>query len=745
MENTKNFTQQVDIWGGIECTVNRVGEHYFDQLVRNGHTHRISDLDLIAATGIATIRYPVLWERVAPLSLDEADWRWSDERLTRLQELKIRPIVGLVHHGSGPRYATIEREEFALGLGRYARLVAERYPWVDRYTPVNEPLTTARFCGLYGYWYPHETKGLSFLKMLVHECKGTVLAMQEIRKINPDAKLVQTEDLGQTHSTPMLHYQEEFENERRWLTFDLLCGRVTPQHWLWGYLIWEGLTEKELSFFWENPCPPDIIGINHYLTSERYLDEKLELYSPHTHGGNGRHAYVDVEAIRIPDVQVAGTDNLLKQVWERYKLPIAITEVNLGCTREDHIRWFHQVWQSARKLQQEGVDLQAITAWAAIGSYDWNTLLRQSTGYYEPGLFDLRSPEPRPTALAKLVKEIIQTGQASHPVLEGLGWWQRNDRWIAGSCFPNYICADSHLPNGGRTVLITHGNSQLGQALGKICMQRGIAYQVLSHQELDITNFSKVSQLIEEQRPWAIIHTAGLYDPIMHKKESELYSRNGDMEASVLAEVSSRSGIRFLTFSSDQVFDGRKGQPYLESDAFSAQTAIGKINALAEQKVKSLLPLALIVRTGPLFGPWDKQDFAQQALIRLMKFQSVEAPAHVTVSPTYLPDLAHACLDLLIDGETGIWHLANKGQANWAQFVQMVGLEAGVDPNWLEDWYYTQVSKSSKRVHVSAALHSEKAFLMAPLEDAVRRFYRDNEYKPFYLTDQKLFDISITR
>jgi dTDP-4-dehydrorhamnose reductase len=71
-----------------------------------------------------------------------------------------------------------------------------------------------------------------------------VLAMQEIRKVRPDAKLVQTEDLGQTHSTPLLAYQAEFENYRRWLSFDLLCGRVTPDHWMWGYLLHEGLKKK---------------------------------------------------------------------------------------------------------------------------------------------------------------------------------------------------------------------------------------------------------------------------------------------------------------------------------------------------------------------------------------------------------------------------------------------------------------------------------------------------------------------
>ncbi|RZI59813.1 MAG: glycosyl hydrolase family protein, partial [Zymomonas sp.] len=94
----------LELWAGPECTVNRVGECFRDQFVDSGHDHRVSDLDLFAALGIKALRYPVLWERIAPDRPNERDWTWSDARLARLRELQIRPIVGLVHHGSGPHY-----------------------------------------------------------------------------------------------------------------------------------------------------------------------------------------------------------------------------------------------------------------------------------------------------------------------------------------------------------------------------------------------------------------------------------------------------------------------------------------------------------------------------------------------------------------------------------------------------------------------------------------------------------------
>jgi dTDP-4-dehydrorhamnose reductase len=67
-----------------------------------------------------------------------------------LQEQKITPILGLVHHGRGPRHTHLADPTFAEGVAGYARAVADRYPWLEYFTPVNEPLTTARFSGLYG-------------------------------------------------------------------------------------------------------------------------------------------------------------------------------------------------------------------------------------------------------------------------------------------------------------------------------------------------------------------------------------------------------------------------------------------------------------------------------------------------------------------------------------------------------------------------------------------------------------------
>jgi len=420
---------ELELWGGIECSHCRVGDVYSDQLTRSGHWHRPTDLDLLAELGLKTLRYPVLWEHTSPESPDTCDWAWADERLPRLRELGINPIVGLVHHGSGPRYTALHEDNFAAGLAQHAANVARRYPWLTHFTPVNEPLTTARFSTLYGHWYPHTRDDRTFVRALLNQLDATRQAMRAIREIIPHAQLVQTEDLGQVHSTPALRYQADFENQRRWLSFDLLCGRVTPEHPFWGYLLQHGAAESELQGWLDHPCPPDVLGLNHYLTSERFLDEATHHYWPCHHSDNGRQCYSDVEAVRVGGgVEAAGVTSLLLQAWQRYQLPVSITEAHLNCTREEQVRWLHYVWQSAQAAREQGADVRAVTVWSLFGAFDWVSLLTRDVGHYETGVFDVRSGQPRPTLLARLVRSLASGEPFRHPVLQSLGWWQRPGR-----------------------------------------------------------------------------------------------------------------------------------------------------------------------------------------------------------------------------------------------------------------------------------------------------------------------------
>jgi len=421
----------LELWGGVECTLNRVGDAHFDQLEWSGHDRRAEDLDLFAGLGLSALRYPVLWERTAPEGVALADWSWADARLDRLRRFGVEPIVGLLHHGSGPRYTHLLDPLFPGQLAEYAQAVARRYPWVSSYTPVNEPMTTARFSGMYGYWHPHGRDALTWARLLLAQCRATVLAMRAIRTVNPQARLVQTEDVGKTYSTPHMAYQAEFENERRWLSFDLLCGRVDDGHPMGHYLRWLGIPDRDWRVFQDEPCPPDIFGCDHYVTSERFLDERLEHYPPTVWGSNQHDRYADVEAARVGAEPGGGPAALLRETWARYRSPLALTEAHLACTCDEQMRWFQENWDAALALRREGADVRAVTSWALLGSFEWNSLVTRVEGYYESGAFDVSAPgPPRSTALAAMLRDLAMQGHHSAPELQSPGWWRRPDRLL---------------------------------------------------------------------------------------------------------------------------------------------------------------------------------------------------------------------------------------------------------------------------------------------------------------------------
>ncbi|MFL6625851.1 MAG: hypothetical protein ACJ8G1_05320, partial [Vitreoscilla sp.] len=494
----------LELWVGAECTINRVGDRWRDQAELTGVRRRSDDMDRLASLGAQRVRLPVLWEQVARES-GRLDFDWADRALARLRGHGTGAILGLLHHGSGPAHTNLLEPRFPALFADYARRVAERYPDERLWTPINEPLTTARFSALYGQWHPHAADDRSFVRALLNQVNATVLAMRAIREVIPDAGLVQNDDLGFTRCTPGLADQAAFDNERRWLTFDLLAGRVDRGHPLREWLCGCGAGAAELDRLVEAPCPPSIIGIDAYITSERFLDERLELHPPHLHGGNGRDTYVDIETVRAHGALIDGFAGRLREAHARYGLPLAITEVHLGCTREEQMRWFKQAWDAAVQARREGVDVRAVTAWAAFGTVDWASLLTRDDGHYEPGLWDVRSEPPRFTALGALARDLAAGADASalHPVLASPGWWQRDLRLKVPPHGP--VTA---LPAQGAPLLILGANA-LGRTFARLCHMRGLPYEMLSREQVDVADATDVAEALLRHRPWAVVNATG--------------------------------------------------------------------------------------------------------------------------------------------------------------------------------------------------------------------------------------------
>lgn len=703
---------QPEIWGGIECTINRVGNRYKDQLKSAGHFERDDDIPRIASLGIQKLRYPVLWEAHQLNSPDEKiNWDRAADKIKEIKSFGIEPIIGLVHHGSGPSFTSLSDKEFGNKLATYASKVAERFPEIKYYTPVNEPLTTARFSGLYGLWYPHKKSPEDFCRMFINQLKAIVLSMQTIRKINPQAELIQTEDLAKIHSSPALQYQASFENKRSWLTYDFLCGKFDRFHPLWNYFIGKGIEESELDFFLNNNCKPAVAGFNYYVTSERYLDEHLHNWPVEYHGGNDMQKYADVPAVRV--IKPKGLYNLLKEAWNRYQLPFALTEVHINCTREEQLRWFKEAYDIACTIRREGLPFLAVTAWSLLGAFDWSSLLTCENNSYEAGAFDISNNQTRMTAMAGLIQSIATQQKIDHPLLTQEGWWNYSY---------NPMKRKSYVES--KPLLILGGNGTLGTAFRNICDRRNIPFISLTRPQFDITIRENIVKAIEDLKPWAVINTTGFVKVDEAETNRELcYALNTEAVKNV-ADACNKKGIQFMTFSTDLVFDGQKKRPYLEQDKAAPLNYYGFTKSQGEKLALDNFPHSLIIRTSSFFGPWDRYNFAHYLLNNLENDETTFVVDDITVSPTYVPHLVNAALDLLIDRGTGIWHLCNDGKILWTDFAKELAKHKGYANKNVVPKNQQEMNWSAIRPSFSA-LESGKGIKLPSLANAIECYFED--------------------
>ncbi|AHG91790.1 dTDP-4-dehydrorhamnose reductase [Gemmatirosa kalamazoonensis] len=556
---------------------------------------------------------------------------------------------------------------------------------------------------------------------------GVRAAMRAIRELVPGARLVQTEDLGKTHAVRTLAYQARFENERRWLTFDLLTGRLGPEARMWRHLHRGcAVRESELASFVEDPCPPDLLGINHYLTSERFLDRRLARYPASTHGGNRRHRYADVEAVRVLAAGPDGPARVLREAWDRYGRPMAVTECHLGCTREQQMRWLAAVWAAAQDLRADGVDLRAVTAWSTFGAFDWASLLTRDDGHYEPGAFDVRAPAPRATALAGMMRDLATRGACDHPALDGPGWWESPQRlmyWPAGRIDRRRdetpLRPARHA--APRRVLVTGARGTLGHAVVRACEERGLAYHAASRPELDLLDEAALVAVLDAVRPWAVVNAAGYARIDDAERERDACWRENVCAPAALARACAQRGIALVTFSSDLVFDGALDRPYVEADATAPLGALGSSHAAGERAVLDAHPAALVVRTSACFGPSSDRDFITLALRALAADAPFAALSDVVVSPTYRPALVDAALDLLIDGERGVWHVANAGALTWYELARAAAHHAGLSTATLVPVPLDAAGLTAPRPRFSP-LASERGTILGDVDRAVRAY-----------------------
>lgn len=360
---------------GIECSAPRIaGGIRQDEVRKTGHWDRVEeDLALVASFGIRYLRYGIPFHVVAA-DPDRLDWGWTDRAMAALSANRIEPIVDLLHFGVPDDLEGFIDPRLPGRFTAFAAAFAERYPWVRHYTPVNEPLISARFSAQLGWWNERRTDDRSFVAAIDGAATCAVEGMAVIRARRPDAIFLQSDTCeGYEAAVPDASRQAQFLNELRFVGWDLTYGR-RPGPLVTAWLAANGMAEERLAWFAANGSSDGcIVGHDFYAGNEWLID-------------------ADGTA-RISE-QPRGYAAQARDYHTHFGLPFMLSETNMDGSAAE--AWLAVVWNEAIALRDEGLPIRGVCWYGFIDHVDWDTALREVNERPNPcGLVDLdRRPHP---------------------------------------------------------------------------------------------------------------------------------------------------------------------------------------------------------------------------------------------------------------------------------------------------------------------------------------------------------------
>jgi dTDP-4-dehydrorhamnose reductase len=259
--------------------------------------------------------------------------------------------------------------------------------------------------------------------------------------------------------------------------------------------------------------------------------------------------------------------------------------------------------------------------------------------------------------------------------------------------------------------------------LARAAEGRGLACHLVDRDELDIADAASILRALDRLCPWAVINCAGYVRVDEAELEPERCWRENAIGPTLLADSCARRGIRVATFSSDLVFSRVQDGPYVESDPPEPLSVYGSSKAEAERAVLESMPDALVIRTAAFFAPSNPFNFVSKVARSLRSGVAVRVAVDQIISPTYVPELADAVLDLLLDGESGLWHLANRGALSWAQLALRVAEATGMDARLIQACRSEELGLRARRP-ARSCLASERGSLLGSLDDALAAYFR---------------------
>src|SRR4051812_23526215 len=235
---------------GIECSYPTIdGNRRVDQARDTGHYDLWkTDLKIVRELGLRYLRYgpPIYRTHVGP---GQYDWSCLDPIMHEMRRIGIIPIIDLCHFGLPDWLVDFQNPDWPKHFADYSRAFAERYPWVRYYTPVNEIYVTAQFSAAFGWWNERLHSDAAFVKNIKHCCIASILSMQAILDLRPDAIFIFSESTEYVHpGSPSMVQHAHFMNERRFLSLDLLFGHDVSAT-MYRYLLSAGMTAEEYLWY----------------------------------------------------------------------------------------------------------------------------------------------------------------------------------------------------------------------------------------------------------------------------------------------------------------------------------------------------------------------------------------------------------------------------------------------------------------------------------------------------------------
>ncbi|WBO83907.1 family 1 glycosylhydrolase [Hymenobacter yonginensis] len=382
---------------GIECSYPTIdhGQTRRDLLAECDHYNRFKeDLALVHDLGLKVLRYGLPYYRIHK-GPGEYDWEFADAAMAEMQRLGITPILDLLHFGVPDWLGNFQNPELPVHFADYCGAVAQRYPWVRYYTPVNEIYVTAKFSGKDGIWNEQLKTDQGFVTAIKHLVAASIMGNQQIAKYRPDCVIVQSESAEFTHELRATRTPEiQLGNKLRFLSLDLLYAHH-PDAEVLNYLYDNGMTRREYDWFMAGEPPGyQVMGNDYYGRNERIILPNGEICT---------------------SMDVLGWYTITHDYYQRYKKPVMHTETNIF-EAKDGPTWLWKQWVNILRMRKDGVPVLGFTWYSLIDQVDWDKGLERKVGQVNAcGLYDLdRKPRPVAAAYRMLLEEYGQIPIVPH-------------------------------------------------------------------------------------------------------------------------------------------------------------------------------------------------------------------------------------------------------------------------------------------------------------------------------------------